>query len=222
MVNLKAARLAGSLLFLSLMSLAAAQRQVGDTEEFVKQRIRLRTLSMSIARDHKLASYDRLFVMEQLDCPFLLNRAFALLVLEGAVDAKALPRSELLTIIERKAGEAMGTSSITYVQAYMSALKLGSADKEKGRQFAVWAKVQKDPQRIDKDERGFVVRLLQDKKVENRMLAGRVLILKSGMDKDSLKWATGQVEAQVSKSKGDVKLYWQFIQRVIKVHSAKP
>lgn len=211
------------LLILGLVCASMARAQGGDTPALQSARIRLRTLSFEIAKSHTLSLHDKRFVMEQLDSAYALNRSFAMLVLEGAVDAKAYPRSDYLSILEKKAKQAIGPAAGTYLQAYAAALKMGAPDNTFKKGVRAIGLKRKDPQALDSEERALIAASFRSSENGNWVAGALVMFVKSQMDKGSLQWSKTQLSNRTSGSKGDAKLFWQFVTRTVLAHNpARP
>jgi len=71
------------------------------------------------------------------------------------------------------------------------------------------------------EERSFIQKSLKNVKVANRVLAGRALVRKNGLDGRELKWGLAEVDGRRRLSKDGERDYWAFVARAMKLRNER-
>jgi hypothetical protein len=140
--------------------------------------------------------------------------AIGLLVLASS-QYHLYPKQELLDLIEKKAIGARGFETSTYLLEYAAALGLGRPPRQQYQdKWKSLEEERKSPNTLDQEEKTFASEMLVLQEPQNTMLAGRLFVQKFDTDSSSFRWIHEHVTAQSKKTQGNVKLFWEYVQRV--------
>lgn len=128
------------------------------------------------------------------------------------------PKERLIKILEQKAEEEGHFTVYAAMYCYIAldphpALTMTS--RSISREYRSITDKKKDRTHLDDEERKFLAATISETKLYNGMLAGWLALQKHKLDEPSRSWLLGRLSAQIAKSIGSDKEYWQFIQRVV-------
>ncbi|MHB8636308.1 MAG: hypothetical protein ACYC96_07540 [Fimbriimonadaceae bacterium] len=192
--------------------IAAAQRnrEVVRRLEVIKNRIKGR---------RRLANADRKFAFQmagdKTDRAFMC-RAYGLVTLEYALRAKLVARKEVLAVVESNIDWPRASEARFWLLNLQTLLSLGlRSDPDLRREAAEFGHRPIAPTTLNELERSFITRCFATDQDQNAILATDVFVPKQGLDSGTVKWLQDQVARRVRGSRGDVRLYWQCVDRVL-------
>ena len=141
------------------------------------------------------------------------NRAYSALTLVAAAQRGLYPQKDLLSLLERESIKPESPKSLMF--AYQNALQIAASTDQALKDAAESiAQTHKSEESLDAEERAFVTKALDAPDDRNRVLAGEILFYKHDLNPESTQWVLNAISHQIDKTGGNVRLYWQYMQRV--------